>query len=143
MRSEQFEDGHRSAPTTQPPANTQVARPQLPAEGGDLDTHRFRGSSNAEIAPIEHEDVVKYYGFENWLEDTVQIDLGGRVIEAIAVPRHLHDHLLFDDANTGLAFSGDFLLPGGLLIDDIDAYRASADRAVAYLCGICSCSRPL
>jgi glyoxylase-like metal-dependent hydrolase (beta-lactamase superfamily II) len=87
----------------------------------------------AEIVPIEHEDIVKYYGFENWFEDTVQIDLGGRVIEAIAVPGHLRDHLLFYDANTGLAFSGDFLLPGRLLVDDIDAYRASAERAVAYL----------
>lgn len=87
----------------------------------------------AEIVPIELEDMVKYYGFKAWLEDTIMIDLGGRVVEAIAVPGHSRDHLLFYDARTGLAFSGDFLLPGRLLVNDINAYRASADRAVAYL----------
>lgn len=97
---------------------------------GDAQLAKLPG---AEIVPIELEDIVKYYGFKSWPEDTVNIDLGGRVVEAIAVPGHLHDHLLFYDANTGLAFSGDFLLPGRLLVDDIDVYRASADRAVAYL----------
>jgi hydroxyacylglutathione hydrolase len=97
---------------------------------GDAQLAKLPG---AEIVPIELEDIVKYYGFKSWLEDTVKVDLGGRVVEAIAVPGHLRDHLLFYDANTGLAFSGDFLLPGRLLVDDIDAYRASADRAVAYL----------
>ncbi len=97
---------------------------------GDAQLAKLPG---AEIVPIELEDIVKYYGFKSWLEDTVKIDLGGRVVEAIAVPGHMRDHLLFYDAKTGLAFSGDFLLPGRLLVDDIDAYRASADRAVAYL----------
>jgi hydroxyacylglutathione hydrolase len=97
---------------------------------GDAQLAKLPG---AEIVPIELEDIVKYYGFKSWFEDTVRVDLGGRVVEAIAVPGHLRDHLLFYDANTGLAFSGDFLLPGRLLVDDIDAYRASADRAVAYL----------
>ena len=88
---------------------------------------------DAEIAPIELEEMVRFYGFNNWPEDTILIDLGGRVVEAIAVPGHMRDHLLFYDPPTGLAFSGDFLLPGRLLVDDIDAYRASADRAVEYL----------
>lgn len=88
---------------------------------------------NSEIVPIESEELVKFYGFKSWPEDMVTIDLGGRLVEAIAVPGHQRDHLLFYDANTGLAFSGDFLLPGRLLVEDIDAYRASADRAVAFL----------
>jgi len=97
---------------------------------GDVQLAKLPG---AEVVPIELEDIVKYYGFKSWLKDTVEVDLGGRVVEAIAVPGHLRDHLLFYDANTGLAFSGDFLLPGRLLVNDIDAYRASADRAVVYL----------
>jgi glyoxylase-like metal-dependent hydrolase (beta-lactamase superfamily II) len=97
---------------------------------GDAQLARLPG---AEIVPIEPEDIVKFYGFKSWFEDAVKVDLGGRVVEAIAVPGHLRDHLLFYDANTGLVFSGDFLLPGRLLVDDIDAYKASADRAVAYL----------
>lgn len=97
---------------------------------GDAQLAKLTG---AEIVPIEPEGIVKFYGFESWFEDTVKVDLGGRVVEAIAVPGHLRDHLLFYDAKTGLAFSGDFLLPGRLLVDDIDAYKASADRAIAYL----------
>jgi glyoxylase-like metal-dependent hydrolase (beta-lactamase superfamily II) len=97
---------------------------------GDAQLAKLPG---AEIVPIEPEQIVKFYGFKSWFEDTVKVDLGGRVVEAIAVPGHLRDHLLFYDANTGLVFSGDFLIPGRLLVDDIDAYKASADRAVAYL----------
>jgi glyoxylase-like metal-dependent hydrolase (beta-lactamase superfamily II) len=97
---------------------------------GDAQLARLPG---ADIVPIEPEDIVKFYGFKSWFEDTVKVDLGGRVVEAIAVPGHLRDHLLFYDATTGLVFTGDFLLPGRLLVDDIDAYRASADRAISYL----------
>jgi hydroxyacylglutathione hydrolase len=97
---------------------------------GDAQLAKLPG---AEIVPIEPEDIVKFYGFKSWFDDTVKIDLGGRVVEAIAVPGHIRDHLLFYDATTGLAFTGDFLLPGRLLVDDIDAYEASAARAVAYL----------
>jgi glyoxylase-like metal-dependent hydrolase (beta-lactamase superfamily II) len=97
---------------------------------GDAQLAKLPG---AEIVPIDPEQIVKFYGFKDWFADTVKLDLGGRVVEAIAVPGHLRDHLMFYDAATGLVFSGDFLLPGRLLVDDIDAYRASADRAVAYL----------
>jgi hydroxyacylglutathione hydrolase len=97
---------------------------------GDAQLAKLPG---AEIVPIEPEGIVKFYGFKSWFSDTVNVDLGGRVVEAIAVPGHLRDHLLFYDTNTGLVFTGDFLLPGRLLVDDIDAYKASADRAVAYL----------
>jgi hydroxyacylglutathione hydrolase len=97
---------------------------------GDAQLAKLPG---AEIVPIEPEAIVKFYGFRSWFSDTVKVDLGGRVVEAIAVPGHLRDHLLFYDASTGLAFTGDFLLPGRLLVDDIDAYKASADRAVGFL----------
>ncbi len=97
---------------------------------GDAQLAKLPGT---EIVPIEPDGIVKFYGFKSWFDDTVKVDLGGRVVEAIAAPGHLRDHLLFYDANTGLVFTGDFLLPGRLLVDDIDAYKASADRAVAYL----------
>lgn len=96
---------------------------------GDAQLAKLPG---AEIVPIELADLQKYYGFKSWPDDAVTLDLGGRIIEAIAVPGHIPDHLLFYDASTGLLFSGDFLLPGRLLVDDVDAYRASAERAVAY-----------
>ena len=42
---------------------------------------------------------------------------------------------MYYDRETGLLFSGDFLLPGRLLVSDIDAYRASARRVAEFLHG--------
>jgi hydroxyacylglutathione hydrolase len=39
----------------------------------------------------------------------------------------------FYDERTGILFSGDFLLPGRLLIDDAAAYRESALRVIDFL----------
>ncbi len=39
---------------------------------------------------------------------------------------------MFYDRNTALLFSGDFLMPARLLIDDTDAERASATRMAAF-----------
>ena len=47
-------------------------------------------------------------------------------------PGHNETHVAFYDGNTGLFFSGDFLMPGRLLIDDTDADLASAKRAAAF-----------
>jgi glyoxylase-like metal-dependent hydrolase (beta-lactamase superfamily II) len=40
---------------------------------------------------------------------------------------------VYYDRNTGLVFSGDFLLPGRLLVDDRSAYEASARRVAEFL----------
>jgi hydroxyacylglutathione hydrolase len=97
---------------------------------GDAQLAELPGSR---IAPLEHDDLVAFYNLPGWPSASAKIELGRRVVEVIPVPGHLDDHLLFHDATTGLVFSGDFLLPGRLLVDDIDAYRASAERAVAFL----------
>ena len=41
--------------------------------------------------------------------------------------------MAFYDDRTGILFSGDFLLPGRLLIEDAGAYRESAVRVVDFL----------
>jgi glyoxylase-like metal-dependent hydrolase (beta-lactamase superfamily II) len=41
--------------------------------------------------------------------------------------------VIFYDRSTGLLFSGDFLLPGRILVDDLAAYRASARRVAAFV----------
>jgi hydroxyacylglutathione hydrolase len=86
-----------------------------------------------EVVPFEAAGMHKYFGFDRWPEGHAQIDLGDRVIDVLPVPGHQSEHVLFYDSRTAIVFSGDFLLPGRLLVDDIDAYRASAQRAVNYL----------
>lgn len=85
------------------------------------------------IAPAEFEAAKTFYGLPRWPEGTGRIDLGGRVVEIVPTPGHHPAHKVFYDAATGLVFSGDFLMPGRLLIDDIDAYIASADRLAGFI----------
>jgi hydroxyacylglutathione hydrolase len=51
----------------------------------------------------------------------------------IPTPGHSETEVSFYDRNTGLFFSGDFLMPGRLLIDDASADLASAKRAAAFV----------
>lgn len=61
------------------------------------------------------------------------IDLGQRVVHAIPTPGHHPDHVAFYDERTALLLTGDFLLPGRLLVDDAEEYQRSASRVVDFL----------
>jgi hydroxyacylglutathione hydrolase len=54
-------------------------------------------------------------------------------VDAIPTPGHNATHVAFYDNRTGILFSGDFLLPGRLLIEDAAAYHESALRVVEFL----------
>jgi len=41
--------------------------------------------------------------------------------------------VVYYDRQTALLFSGDFLMPARLLVDDVDAYRASARRVAGFV----------
>lgn len=71
--------------------------------------------------------------FVTWPDEVPQIDLGGRMVHVIPTPGHNPNHVVFYDERTALLFSGDFLLPGRLLVDDAEAYRASAVRVIDFL----------
>jgi glyoxylase-like metal-dependent hydrolase (beta-lactamase superfamily II) len=77
--------------------------------------------------------VKHYYNFTDLPNGVAHIDLGNRIVDVIPTPGHNETHVAFYDRNTGLFFSGDFLMPGRLLIDDTDADLASARRAAAFV----------
>jgi hydroxyacylglutathione hydrolase len=79
------------------------------------------------------EGVRAFYGFNNWPNGTAHLDLGGRTVDVIPTPGHNQTHLAFYDDRTGILFSGDFLLPGRLLIEDTAAYHESALRVIDFL----------
>ena len=71
----------------------------------------------------------RYYNFTDWPNGVAHIDLGDRIVDVIPTPGHNETHIAFYDRNTALFFSGDFLMPGRLLIDDTDAdWRARNGR---------------
>ena len=93
----------------------------------------FTSMKGAKIAPVESEPLRKFFGFADWPNDLAEIDLGDRVIDLIPTPGHHEDHIVFYDRKTRLLLTGDFLLPGRLLVQDIDAYRASARRVADFV----------
>lgn len=94
---------------------------------------QFAGLPNVEIVPPDEEGVRRHYGFDRWPDGVAQMDLGGRIVHVLPAPGHNPNHVVFHDENTGLLFTGDFLLPGRLTVDDADAFEASAQRVAAYV----------
>jgi glyoxylase-like metal-dependent hydrolase (beta-lactamase superfamily II) len=94
---------------------------------------QFRALPDAEVAPTDLESVKSRLGVADWPNAIGQIDLGDRVIDVIPTPGHYPSHVAYYDRQTGLFFSGDFLLPGRLLIEDTNADLASARRVAEFV----------
>jgi hydroxyacylglutathione hydrolase len=94
---------------------------------------QFASLPSVQIVPIDLEGVRAFYGFNNWPNGTAHLDLGGRTVDVIPTPGHNKTHIAFYDDRTGILFSGDFLLPGRLLIEDTAAYHESALRVIDFL----------
>lgn len=90
----------------------------------------FAALPDTTVIPHDGEGMRHYFGITDWPQGGARFDLGGRIVEVVPTPGHHADHVVFMDERTRLLFSGDFLLPGRLLVDDIGAYRASADRVI-------------
>jgi glyoxylase-like metal-dependent hydrolase (beta-lactamase superfamily II) len=94
---------------------------------------QFRGRAGVEVVPAQLEAVRAHFRLDEWPRGAGRIDLGDRVVDLIPVPGHHAAHLAFYDQRTALLLTGDFLLRGRLLIDDLDAYRASAQRLIEFV----------
>jgi hydroxyacylglutathione hydrolase len=94
---------------------------------------QFASLSSVQIVPIDLEGVRAFFGFSDWPNGIAHVDLGGRIVDVIPTPGHNETHVAFYDSRTGILFSGDFLMPGRLLVDDAAAYRQSALRVVDFL----------
>ena len=94
---------------------------------------QFASIPSVEVVPIALEEVKAFFGFTNWPDEIVHLDLGGRTVDVIPTPGHNPTHLAFYDNRTGILFSGDFLLPGRLLIEDAAPYHESALRVIDFL----------
>ena len=94
---------------------------------------QFRALPDVEVVPTDLASVKSRLGIADWPNGIGQIDLGDRVIDVIPTPGHYPSHVAYYDRQTGLLFSGDFLLPGRLLIEDTDADLASARRVAKFV----------
>ncbi len=74
----------------------------------------------------------KFFHIEHWPEDYGQVDLGGRIVDAIAIPGHSPVSIAFYDRQTAILFSGDSLYPGRLYVADFAAFQASTERMIKF-----------
>jgi glyoxylase-like metal-dependent hydrolase (beta-lactamase superfamily II) len=61
------------------------------------------------LAPFERD--VPFGPPDIWVEDGDEIDCGGIVLVARATPGHTRGHMVYEDHDAGLAFTGDHILP--------------------------------
>jgi hydroxyacylglutathione hydrolase len=94
---------------------------------------QFASLPNVQVAPFDLQGVRAFFGFSAWPNGMAHIDLGERVIDVVPTPGHHQAHLMFYDNRTGLLFTGDFFLPGRLLVEDTAADKLSAARAVEFV----------
>jgi len=94
---------------------------------------QFASLPSVEVVPFDLEGVQKFFGFNNWPNGIAHIDLGDRTVDVLPTPGHNQTHVAFYDDRTGILFTGDFLMPARLLIEDARAYRESALRVIDFL----------
>ena len=93
---------------------------------------QFTGRSLTTVVSTDVEDVIAFFGFDDWPAHPVVLDLGDREIDAIPGPGHEPSAVVFFDRETGTLFTGDTVYPGRLYIRDRAAFRATIDRLIAF-----------
>lgn len=93
----------------------------------------FMRLPDVDIVPFDQEGLRRYYGLDRWPDGAARVELGGRAVDVLPAPGHNDNHVVFFDETTGLLFSGDFLLPGRITVEDSSAFEASAKRIAAFV----------
>ena len=87
------------------------------------------------FVPATIEATQKLYGIAHWPDDIGQIDLGGRVIDAVPIPGHAVVSIALYDRQTGHLVTGASVYPGRLYIRDFKAFVESNARLVRFTQG--------
>ncbi|HEX7050756.1 MAG TPA: MBL fold metallo-hydrolase [Longimicrobiales bacterium] len=94
---------------------------------------QFADLPGVQVVGYDLASIRRFYHFTAWPDGLGRIDLGDRIVDVIPTPGHNETEVSFYDRRTGLFFSGDFLSPARLLVDDADAYAASAARVADFV----------
>jgi len=91
----------------------------------------FKGQASTTVVGLQATAVKQFFGITG--DGAAAFDLGGRVVDVLAIPGHQAAHVAYYDHETKLLLTGDTLYPGRLYIDDWDSYRTSVPRLVAFV----------
>lgn len=91
----------------------------------------FKNQPGTTVVGLQPSAVKQFFGI---VSDAPGVfDLGGRVVDVLAIPGHQAAHVAYYDHETKLLLTGDTLYPGRLYIDDWNSYRTSVPRLVAFV----------
>lgn len=94
---------------------------------------QFNGQPNTTVVGTSQSSVANFFGISPWPTDQAEYDLGGRVLDILAIPGHHSAHIAVYDRQTGILLTGDTLYPGRLYISQFNTYRTSIQRMVDFL----------
>ncbi len=98
--------------------------------GGDS---QFQGAPGTTVVGASQSAVAQFFGISSWPTQAVTYDLGGRVLDVMAIPGHQSAHVALYDRRHDLLLTGDTLYPGRLYISDFPAYVASVGRLTSFV----------
>ena len=107
-------------------------RGELPQPAPAVDVAVVHSGSDTTVVALKAADVQAFFVFNNWPHDMVAFDLGGRVLDVLAIPGHEPSSIAVYDRRTGLLFTGDTLYPGRLYVSDAASYTRSIQRLVDF-----------
>lgn len=93
--------------------------------------HQLADRPGTTVVDRDLESVQSFFGFTSWPDQTVELDLGGRVLEIRGIPGHHAASVAVYDRWSGFLLTGDTVYPGRLYVPDFPAFLASLDRLVA------------
>jgi glyoxylase-like metal-dependent hydrolase (beta-lactamase superfamily II) len=96
---------------------------------------QFASRANTTLILASPAALSSFFGLTRWPDSAAAYDLGGRVIDVIAIPGHEPASIALYDRRTGILLTGDTLYPGRLYVRDGPAFTASIRRLVAFTLG--------
>ena len=93
---------------------------------------QFTGQPGTTVVPATVPALQSFFAIASWPEQITSYDLGGRILDILAIPGHQDAHIAIHDRKTGILLTGDTLYPGRLYVRDFPAYRASIARLVDF-----------
>lgn len=87
--------------------------------------NQFVDRPNTVMVGLTHEEVMDFWGIDNYPQQIVTYDLGGRELVVTGSPGHQGSEIAIYDGWTDLLYTGDMFYRGRLYLEDWDAWVAS------------------
>ena len=88
--------------------------------------------AGVEVAGLAVADIITFFKFEHWPEDSAVFELGERPLQILPSPGHHASAISIYDQRTEILLTGDTFYPGRLYVDDWPAFKKSIKMLVRF-----------